>query len=515
MASPLPAALCRAAAALGLSSLLSGCEQDPIIARSSRGGVTVLQATVGPRGAKLRSGDVEIEIPEGAVPINTTISVQRVPRGGASLASLRPASMAVVQGCGQLRPQGEYLYTLEPSSLVFAKDVRVGLATVGSAGGVTALTLEGASSDANGYALSGQRASIRLSDFSSSIDVQTLSPWAGAVYDVQCDATSCTATNSEGQPTVCEPWFGSYYSCQGPLGLPGTVTASSLDELRALMIPVAIGQGSSCSVASGPAPAPVCGDGQLDPGEACDGADLGGKTCVDALGPSATGTLACSASCALDPSGCQTSPACSDGTKNGTETDIDCGGGCPNKCADGKACSVAADCAGGACPGGMCAKAPTCTDGIKNQTETDTDCGGGGVCAPCADGLLCSSNTDCASNTCLGPVCRPATCVDTVQSPGESYIDCGGPCLPCADASPCNVNADCQSGVCLGECLTATCTDSVKNGDETDIDCGGSCSQKCAPNKSCLVPLDCQSGACNVGICSLASPLTYRRAWTR
>jgi len=48
------------------------------------------------------------------------------------------------------------------------------------------------------------------------------------------------------------------------------------------------------------------------------------------------------------------SEGCSDVTKNGTETDIDCGGGC-DKCADSKACKVASDCLSGVCTGGKCA----------------------------------------------------------------------------------------------------------------------------------------------------------------
>jgi len=53
----------------------------------------------------------------------------------------------------------------------------------------------------------------------------------------------------------------------------------------------------------GAAPAPGCGNGQLDPGEACDGSDLGGATCQDLLDFTG-GTLACTARCQLDSSGC-------------------------------------------------------------------------------------------------------------------------------------------------------------------------------------------------------------------
>ena len=48
---------------------------------------------------------------------------------------------------------------------------------------------------------------------------------------------------------------------------------------------------------------PSCGDGKADPGEACDGDDLGGKTCKG-LGYD-SGTLSCQAGCKLDRSACK------------------------------------------------------------------------------------------------------------------------------------------------------------------------------------------------------------------
>ena len=47
-------------------------------------------------------------------------------------------------------------------------------------------------------------------------------------------------------------------------------------------------------------------------------------------------------------------PACDDGLHNGTETDVDCGGGCA-PCLTHRACVVPADCAEGRCVGGQCA----------------------------------------------------------------------------------------------------------------------------------------------------------------
>jgi hypothetical protein len=71
---------------------------------------------------------------------------------------------------------------------------------------------------------------------------------------------------------------------------------------------------------------------------------------------------------------CQT-PICSDHVRNGSETDVDCGGSC-SKCADRAGCFVGSDCQSDVCLSGIC-QAPLCTDGIENGTETDEDCGGG------------------------------------------------------------------------------------------------------------------------------------------
>ncbi|WP_437781723.1 trypsin-like serine protease [Sorangium sp. So ce1097] len=59
--------------------------------------------------------------------------------------------------------------------------------------------------------------------------------------------------------------------------------------------------------------------------------------------------------------------------------------------------------------------APTCTDGVKNGTETDVDCGG--TCtADCANGATCSVNADCTSQNCVAGVCQ------------ASSTPCGGLC---------------------------------------------------------------------------------------
>jgi cysteine-rich repeat protein len=53
-------------------------------------------------------------------------------------------------------------------------------------------------------------------------------------------------------------------------------------------------------------------------------------------------------------------PTCMDMLKDGSETDLDCGGGSCPKCAQGKACLVAGDCVTGNCVTGVCVAPQSC-----------------------------------------------------------------------------------------------------------------------------------------------------------
>ncbi|MCE1191919.1 MAG: hypothetical protein LWW96_07190 [Acidovorax sp.] len=156
-------------------------------------------------------------------------------------------------------------------------------------------------------------------------------------------------------------------------------------------------------------------------------------------------------------------------------------------------------CDSSACINGAC-QGPTCSDQQRNGTETDVDCGG--TCGACGDGKTCSVGTDCQSNVCgAGGVCQPAACNDQVKNGSETDTDCGGVCGACAAGKTCSSGTDCQSNVCgAGVCQPASCTDQVKNGTETDTDCGGTCGA-CNAGNACLVSADCVSGTCNSGIC--------------
>lgn len=97
------------------------------------------------------------------------------------------------------------------------------------------------------------------------------------------------------------------------------------------------------------------------------------------------------------------SGTCLTKAKDGTETDIDCGGSnnCP-RCELGKACAAETDCAGGAkCLNKLCA---LCEDKQTNGDESDVDCGGK-ACGACTVGKRCATNTDCRSGSCLNQAC--------------------------------------------------------------------------------------------------------------
>src|SRR5688572_26541007 len=54
--------------------------------------------------------------------------------------------------------------------------------------------------------------------------------------------------------------------------------------------------------------------------------------------------------------------------------------------------------------------APTCSDGIRNGSESDVDCGG--TCSKCGTGRMCGGAGDCGSGVCAQGVCVEAACND-------------------------------------------------------------------------------------------------------
>jgi hypothetical protein len=252
----------------------------------------------------------------------------------------------------------------------------------------------------------------------------------------------------------------------------------------------------------GATPCAGCFDTALDFTET--DVDCGGvycKACTDgqhcAVGSDCGSTVCNTATTVCAPA------SCADITQDGTETDVDCGGGICPACAVSLKCNANSDCASNACDAlSLTCVSNQCADHRQDGTETGVDCGGG-ACSACANGMGCSANGDCTSNACdaLSMTCVSNDCVDHHLDSGETDIDCGGGfCPACAVGKQCALNSDCTSVACdfvSGRCVSNLCFDQRKDGSETDIDCGGGTCGACGNNLKCSADSDCLSNACD------------------
>ena len=169
----------------------------------------------------------------------------------------------------------------------------------------------------------------------------------------------------------------------------------------------------------------------------------------------------------------------------------------------GAGCKTTPDCVkGDVCINGVCdVPAASCSNGSKDGDESDTDCGGS--CPQCPDGKACTVPADCTDASCIGNMCAAPSCTDKVQNGTETGVDCGGSCkTKCPDGQGCKTGADCANDSCgtMKVCLAPSCMDKAKNGPETDIDCGGSCATKCEPGQGCNSDMDCNNVRCDTAM---------------
>ncbi|CAK9085396.1 Uncharacterized protein SCF082_LOCUS40458 [Durusdinium trenchii] len=251
--------------------------------------------------------------------------------------------------------------------------------------------------------------------------------------------------------------------------------------------------------------------------------------------------------------------SCDNGRRDGNETDIDCGGpACEVKCAIGRSCLTDSDCLAAAiCNATTLRCTPTpplvqCNNGIRDGSESDVDCGGdecrilaqdslGANARLCTIGAHCKVHADCDSGSCDAGVC--ASCQDGVKNTHEGDVDCGSPqCVDyyitfpedtpanvsaagnaddnglCLDGRTCTSREQCSSGICSAATNTCvSCSNGVQDGDETGVDCGGKvCQKRCPIGVACQCQSDCitqrcssncASGTCDPGTCQPVFPV--------
>lgn len=157
------------------------------------------------------------------------------------------------------------------------------------------------------------------------------------------------------------------------------------------------------------APTPVCGNGIREASELCDGADLGGATCMS-LGLS-IGALNCKADCTLDATGCGGQGNCGPANCAGCCAARVCQAGATVGACGSSGSTCAACGAGQLCAGGKCA-APGCGNGVAEPQEA---CDGtdlkGASCSSLGLGtgqLVCNSDCTVNDTACSASPCARA-----------------------------------------------------------------------------------------------------------
>lgn len=111
----------------------------------------------------------------------------------------------------------------------------------------------------------------------------------------------------------------------------------------------------------------------------------------------------------------------------------------------------------------------SCSDGIKNGTEINIDCGGS-TCAACGPGTPCSSDTDCLDNNCVDGLCCDASCTGVCKSCNQAGKEGTCAVLPkgtedpgvCEKTRACSATGNCllkdgQSCDKPAQCLSSSC----------------------------------------------------------
>lgn len=197
--------------------------------------------------------------------------------------------------------------------------------------------------------------------------------------------------------------------------------------------------------------------------------------------------------------------SCSNDVKDGTESDIDCGGDCLG-CENGDDCGVFDDCLSLFCDAGTCAPCATpadCADAVDTWCDTALM---GGSCSPVkADGTSCAAGEECASTFCSDDVCCDVACDGTCESclGNETVGGVSGVCSSVVGTT--DPAAECGAQVCNGvnTCVDLCALEPTPPGGTCPAACTGGCAAgvctiDCSVS-SCTGAVTCPAGfACNV-----------------
>jgi hypothetical protein len=232
---------------------------------------------------------------------------------------------------------------------------------------------------------------------------------------------------------------------------------------------------------------PVCGDGAITGLEVCDGDELGGHNCVSQ--GFLSGELACAADClAFDASGCEgTGPVCGNGVLEGTEV-------CDGANLDGQTCATqgflagvlacatnclafdASGCEGTGCGNGVIEGDELCDGAALSGQTCETQGFVGGVLA-CATNCLAWDTTACLNQDCGNGVIEEPEVCDGDDLAGKT----------CATQGFFGGELTCNAG-----CMTLNTSDCTMCGNE-QVDSGEVCDGTAGITQTCQ-DLGCRAG---------------------
>jgi len=199
---------------------------------------------------------------------------------------------------------------------------------------------------------------------------------------------------------------------------------------------------------------------------------------------------------------------CTDGKVDGDEADVDCGGSCAKKCADGQFCAAASDCAGGNCDESRCAPPCVPEDDASLCGRLGRNCGA----AQGADSCGTVRQVECGGcnppESCGGGP-TPGTCGCTAESDTRFCSRLGKNCGRVAGTDDCGRSrtvascGTCQTGkTCSSSNVCTTCSS------ESDATLCQRVGRACGPysgTDNCGRSRSVECGTCQVGkLCSSA-----------